>query len=107
MAYALTNVENSPVAYTIDPTEHYRALQHAERSGWSLIGVFHSHPSGPAVPSEVDRRLAWEPNWHYVIVGGDDFSEVRSFAVRAGRVDEEIVDVSPLPSRYATDRSGL
>lgn len=107
MVYALTNVASSPVAYTVDPTEHFRALQHAERAGWDLIGVFHSHPNGPAEPSEVDRRLALAPAWHYVIVGGAGFGELRSFRIRDGHTEEEVVDCSPLPSGHATDRPGI
>lgn len=107
MVYALTNIDRSPVAYTIDPVEHFRALQHAERSGWNLIGAFHSHPTGSPTPSDLDRRLALEPDWHYVIVGGTGFTQIRSFRIRSGRVDEEVVDFSPLPSGHAPDRPGI
>ena len=68
--YPLTNADLSPVAYTIEPYEHYRAWKHAEHNGWTLIGAFHSHPQGPAHPSPTDLRLAVEPDWVYVIVSG-------------------------------------
>jgi proteasome lid subunit RPN8/RPN11 len=32
-----------------------------------IIGIYHSHPDHPAVPSECDRRLAW-PVYSYVIL---------------------------------------
>lgn len=45
--------------YLIDPREMMEADEHADRMGQSIIGVFHSHPDHPALPSEFDRRNAW------------------------------------------------
>ena len=33
-------------AFLVDPVEHFAALQHAEGNGWTIGGVFHSHPNG-------------------------------------------------------------
>ena len=68
MVYALTNAEHSPVAYTVDPAEHLKAMRHAERNGWELAGVFHSHTHSPAYPSPTDVARAVEPDWVYVLV---------------------------------------
>ena len=91
MAYCLTNTDASPVAYTLDPSEHIRALHHAESKGWHLAAVFHSHPNGPAVPSATDVAKALEPEWLYVIVGlaGPDRPTVRGFRIVDGVVTEE------------------
>lgn len=91
MCYSLTNADGSPVSYTVDPNEHFRSLQHAERNGWELAGVFHSHTASPPVPSSTDRRQALEPDWLYVIVGLAEFSapEVRAYRIRDGVVTEE------------------
>lgn len=91
MAYPLTNALHSPTNYTIEPVEHFRALKHADRQGWELIGVFHSHPHTPAYPSTTDVRLAVEPDWLYVLVGMEDFDRpaIRAFRIRGGAVAEE------------------
>jgi proteasome lid subunit RPN8/RPN11 len=90
MVYCLTNVDASPVAYTLDPSEHIKALHHADRHGWRLAGVYHSHPRGDAVPSATDISKALEPEWIYAIVGlAGSEPEVRAFHIRAGRVTEE------------------
>ena len=70
--YALTNRAASPVRYVVDPTEHFRAIQHAEAAGWTIGGVFHSHPSGPAAPSPVDVADALEPSWIYLVATGHE-----------------------------------
>jgi proteasome lid subunit RPN8/RPN11 len=91
MVYCLTNVEHSATSYTIDPTEHFRALRHAESSGWDLVGAFHSHPRSPAFPSATDVRLAAEPDWIYFIVGRA--GEVRAFYLRDGATTEATVRI--------------
>ncbi|MFQ5947336.1 MAG: Mov34/MPN/PAD-1 family protein [Acidimicrobiia bacterium] len=91
MAYCLTNVERSPAVYTVDPTEHFRSLQHAERNGWRLAGVFHSHPHSDPYPSPTDVAKALEPDWVYVLVSLKDQEEpdVRAFHIRNGDISEE------------------
>ncbi|MFQ5966459.1 MAG: M67 family metallopeptidase [Acidimicrobiia bacterium] len=94
-SYSLTNAQASPTRYTLDPTEHFRALKHAEAQGWSLAGVFHSHPDTPAFPSATDVQLALEPEWLYVIVSLADpvTPEVRAYWITDGQVTEESIDV--------------
>jgi len=91
MAYCLTNSEHSPVAYTLDPTEHYRALHHAESNGWHLAGVFHSHTRTAGYPSPTDVARALEPEWLYVLVSLEhpDDPVVRGFWIEDGSIVEE------------------
>ena len=53
---------------------HARELLELEDSlapGEAVVGLYHSHPDGPADPSDADLRLAraW-PGWRFLIVGG-------------------------------------
>jgi proteasome lid subunit RPN8/RPN11 len=43
------------------------ALAQQRRGGPEVVGVYHSHPDGTAVPSARDVREAW-PGWSYLIV---------------------------------------
>jgi proteasome lid subunit RPN8/RPN11 len=88
MVYCLTNAEHSESSYTIDPTEHFRALQHAESCGWELAGAFHSHPHSEAFPSATDLRLAAEPDWIYLIVGLGGTPALRGFCLEGGTINE-------------------
>ncbi|HHC08128.1 MAG TPA: M67 family peptidase [Actinobacteria bacterium] len=72
MVYCLTNLDRSPVRYTLAPAEHYHAWRHAEARGWELVGVFHSHPRAAPVPSARDVAGALEPRWFHLIVGHVD-----------------------------------
>lgn len=95
-AYPLTNIDPSPVGYTINPDEHFAALNHAEARGWHLSGVFHSHPDGPATPSLVDVQRALEAGWVHVIVSSD---EMRGWRIQKGAVTE--VHLSSVATRYS------
>lgn len=53
--------------YEIDPVDHLAAETRARASALEVIGVWHSHPDRPAVPSESDRAAAWS-GWSYLIV---------------------------------------
>jgi len=94
-AYPLTNVDPSPVSYTVDPDEHFAALSHAESQGWEIAGAFHSHPGGSATPSMIDVQTALEPGWLYLIAAP---AEIRGFRITAGEVEELAIEwVSPKP----------
>lgn len=53
--------------YWIDPREMLKAQRYARDHQLEIIGIYHSHPDHPAVPSECDRRLAWT-QYSYLIV---------------------------------------
>ena len=88
--YCLTNIDRSRHRFTVDPTEHFRAIEHAERNGWEIAGVFHSHPGSRAVPSATDIEAATDSSWLHVVVGLADpgCPEVRAFAIREGSAVE-------------------
>lgn len=50
----VTNQAQSPVRYVMDPIEQLNAFEWIESNGLELIGIFHSHPSGPETVSPTD-----------------------------------------------------
>ena len=53
--------------YTIDPQDMLKAQRYARDRQLAIVGIYHSHPNHPALPSECDRTLAW-PEYSYIIV---------------------------------------
>ncbi|HEY9618776.1 MAG TPA: M67 family metallopeptidase [Crinalium sp.] len=53
--------------YWIDPKDMLEAQRYARDRHLTIVGIYHSHPDNPAVPSECDRVLAW-PEYSYLIV---------------------------------------
>ena len=57
--------------FLITPEDYLKAELKADSLGLSLIGVFHSHPDCPNVPSEYDREWA-QPFFSYIITRVDE-----------------------------------
>jgi len=53
--------------YSIAPQVMLEAMRNARSQELEVIGIYHSHPDNPAIPSECDRRLAWQ-HYSYVIL---------------------------------------
>lgn len=83
---------SDPERFELDPGDHVAAEREARRLGLALVGVWHSHPDHPAVPSAADRAAAWE-RWSYLIlsVGAGGLAELRSWRLRGGGFREEEV----------------
>jgi len=52
--------------FLVDKDQYQAAEAEAEREGLTILGVFHSHPDAPAVPSATDSEFAF-PGWVYWI----------------------------------------
>jgi proteasome lid subunit RPN8/RPN11 len=83
---------NARDRYEIDPADHLAAEDEARALGLEVVGVWHSHPDHPALPSETDRQRAW-PGWSYVIVAVAEGQSVglRSWRLQGERFAEEQV----------------
>lgn len=53
--------------FEISPLDYLRAEQYAMDNELLLLGIFHSHPNHPAIPSEHDR-IAAQPYFSYLII---------------------------------------
>ena len=51
---AATNQAQSPVRFVMDPIEQLNAFEWIDSQGLDLIGIFHSHPTGPETVSPTD-----------------------------------------------------
>lgn len=53
------NVAGEPeTSFLIDPKEQTEILMQIWKGAGDLVGVYHSHPRGPATPSETDLTIA-------------------------------------------------
>ena len=82
--------------FLITPEDYLKAELTADKLGLSLIGVFHSHPDCPNVPSEYDREWA-QPFFSYIITRVDEGKAVNSRSWRLledrSRYEEEEVQI--------------
>src|SRR5688572_19031863 len=45
--------------FLVSPDDILAQMKRARDAGLELVGVYHTHPNHPAVPSEFDRSAAW------------------------------------------------
>jgi proteasome lid subunit RPN8/RPN11 len=66
--------------FEISPRDYINAEILAEENGFQLLGVYHSHPDHPPVPSEQDR-IAAQPYFSYIILSvlNREFDSARSW----------------------------
>ncbi len=62
------NISAEPSRYEMDPSELIATLRSLRESGERLIAIFHSHPHGPAAPSNTDVEQAYYPEAAHLIV---------------------------------------
>jgi proteasome lid subunit RPN8/RPN11 len=81
--------------FEISPQDYMTAEAHALEHDWTLLGIYHSHPKHPAIPSETDR-LSAQPYFSYVIISvlDADTIEFRSWLLNEEQQfeEEEVTD---------------
>jgi proteasome lid subunit RPN8/RPN11 len=96
--YPVRNAKPGPDYYEMDPEEQFSVMKDIRDSGLEMIGLFHSHPTGRAYPSNVDVEQAYWPGTQlpnypdavYFIVSLMDRSKpvTRGFSIEEGKVKE-------------------
>jgi proteasome lid subunit RPN8/RPN11 len=88
--FELTNIDKSPVHFSMDPAEQFAAVKECRNQGLKIRAVYHSHPETPARPSDEDIKLAYDPSLSYVIVSlADAEPSIKSFTIQKGVVEHE------------------
>jgi proteasome lid subunit RPN8/RPN11 len=76
--------------FEISAADYMRAEQYALDKDTTLLGVYHSHPNHPAIPSEHDR-VAAQPWFSYVIISvlNNEIITLRSWVLNEEQQFEE------------------
>ena len=89
------NTLASPQRFEIAPEAVLAAERRARAGGLLLLGAWHSHPDGAAVPSATDRAEAW-PDWCYFIVSlaNPDEPELRAWRLVGEDFVEDTLEIT-------------
>lgn len=87
------NRERPGDRYELDPDTFAAADYRARQRGLEIVGIWHSHPDHPAVPSHTDRAGAWG-GWSYLIasVGRRGLIGLRSWRLHGEEFAEEVIE---------------
>lgn len=72
--------------FEISARDYMKAEQYASERGLQLLGVYHSHPNHPAIPSEQDR-IAAQPYFSYIIISVVNNSDENAVNLRSWRLN--------------------
>jgi proteasome lid subunit RPN8/RPN11 len=88
-ARAVKNVKDGDKRrrFEISPHDYLEAEKYAEEQQLELLGVYHSHPNHPAIPSEHDRAAA-QPFFSYLIIS---VNNKEPGAIRSWRLNDDWV----------------
>jgi [CysO sulfur-carrier protein]-S-L-cysteine hydrolase len=92
--FPIENEYHSRVRFRMKPEEQLSVFLTLEQNGLDLIGIYHSHPTGPEFPSETDRSEFAYPGTSYLILSphGVDW-QVRGFQMNAEQFIEFALNV--------------
>lgn len=85
--------------FTIAPEVMLKVQKEARDRNLNIIGIYHSHPDHPAVPSDFDQAIAWQ-QYSYIIISVQQgiASDLRSWSLNDNHQfqPEDILTVEPL-----------
>lgn len=92
--YSMTNVDQSPEHFSLDPEEQFKVYYAIREKGLKLLGNYHSHPASPARPSQEDIRLAYDPEAVYMILSlQEEIPVLRAFRIQNGEYAEILLEI--------------
>jgi proteasome lid subunit RPN8/RPN11 len=99
-AFPVESDDKSPLTYTLNAGEYFRATRAIERKGLEVVGIYHTHPATVAYPSKTDvARAHWGdtddllfPGYSYLIVSLRDPAnpEPHSFKINGRNIPDDI-----------------
>lgn len=85
------NVLESSVAFEVDSEFVFKAIDHAEKHGHDLVGIYHSHPNIAAYVSARDSELMkfWpKVVWLISSVVKNRVLELKAYVLSKGKIEE-------------------
>lgn len=84
----VANQAQSPIRYVMDPIEQLSAFEWIDSNGLELIGIFHSHPTGPETVSPTDIAQAAYAVVYVILARVENSWRARGFWIEDGKYNE-------------------
>ena len=89
----VTNQAQSPVRYLMDPIEQLHTFEWIEAQGLDLLGIFHSHPTGPETVSPTDIAEAAYDVVYVIVSRSNGIWHTRGFWIQDAAYDEVTLQI--------------
>ncbi len=89
----VTNQAQSPVRYLMDPIEQLHAFEWIEAQGLDLLGIFHSHPTGPETVSPTDIAEAAYDVVYVIVSRSNGIWHTRGFWIQDAAYNEVTLQI--------------
>ena len=87
------NQAQSPVRFVMDPYEQLQAFEWIDSNGLELLGIFHSHPTGPETASQTDIVEAAYEVVHLIWSQTQGSWRARGFWIENGTATEVVLQI--------------
>jgi [CysO sulfur-carrier protein]-S-L-cysteine hydrolase len=87
------NQAQSPVRFAMDPYEQLQAFEWIDSNGLELLGIFHSHPTGPETASQTDIAEAAYEVVHLIWSQTRGSWRARGFWIENGTATEVVLQI--------------
>ena len=90
------STDNQRRRFVINPLDYLKAERFAAKEGLALLGIYHSHPDQPAIPSIHDLEYA-QPYFSYFIfsIYSGKLKDTHNYRLSEGEFIEESFSVIP------------
>jgi len=94
--FPIANALSSPVRFRMSPEQQIKVFLELDELGWDLLGIYHSHPDGPPIPSPTDIAESAYPDTVSLIWSrfGSEWT-CRGFVIQKGDFREVIINIVP------------
>lgn len=102
LAIPITNISNTPQThFRLDPTEEIKALKQIDAEDLEWLGIYHSHPKSPPIPSTTDINQNPDNKLLHLIVSLKDTSpKLKLWHIQ----DQQVIPLDLIfDTQYATD----
>jgi len=91
--FFVQNQAHSAVRYVMDPIEQLNALEWIDSNDMDLLGIFHSHPTGPEIVSPTDIAQAAYAVTYIILARVNGEWRARGFWIEDGSFREVTLQV--------------
>ena len=80
------NIDSSPTEFTLSPEQTWEMNQKRKELNLEIIGIFHSHPKGEALPSSTDKKFMQNNPYVWIIYSGIN-KNFRAFILESDSIE--------------------